>query len=534
VGTGKTMLVDYLLSVIDTERYLTSKVVTTQMEPEDLVRMVASGFGLDPAGHQKSTVIRQLEALFVAARRRNVSPLIIVDEVHSLPRTSLEELRMISNYRGADAPLVQIILLGQTQFRDALANGALEQVKQRVVASSHLRALSASETRGYIEHRLRAVGWAENPTIVTPTRQHGFRPADADRLCGRAPQPRLRSARDRHEGAAPRRAIRGTGARSGGEPRMTGQANGASYHRPGASPDRFETAAPIVNALSVDVEDYYQVGAFARRIARGDWDGYPSRVEANTEVLLDLFDGARVRATFFVLGWIAERHPDLVSAIAARGHEVASHGYSHTDVRSQSPAAFRADVRRTRALLEDISGTAVRGYRAANFSIGRDSDWAFAVLEEEGYAYSSSVYPMWHDQKVIQLRRRGPFTPEPAAELLEIPLTTVPLLGLDLPCSGGGYFRLLPYGVSRWALRRVNRRERRPFIFYLHPWEIDPKQPRITGLPLKSRLRHYVNLARVKERLRRLLEEFRWDRVDKVFLADAAGWTATWPRRQSA
>jgi general secretion pathway protein A len=166
VGTGKTMLVDYLLSVVDTERYLTSKVVTTQMEPEDLVRMVASGFGLDPAGHQKSTVIRQLEALFVAARRRNVSPLIIVDEVHSLPRTSLEELRMISNYRGADAPLVQIILLGQTQFRDALANGALEQVKQRVVASSHLRALSASETRGYIEHRLRAVGWAENPTIA--------------------------------------------------------------------------------------------------------------------------------------------------------------------------------------------------------------------------------------------------------------------------------------------------------------------------------------------------------------------------------
>lgn len=167
VGTGKTMLVDYLLSVIDTERYLTSKIVTTQMEPEDLVRMVASGFGLDPTGHQKSTVIGQLEHFFMEARRRHVSPLIVVDEVHSLPRASLEELRMMSNYRCADAPLVQIILLGQTQFREALANAALEQVKQRVVASSHLRPLSADETRGYVEHRLRAVGWRENPTIAS-------------------------------------------------------------------------------------------------------------------------------------------------------------------------------------------------------------------------------------------------------------------------------------------------------------------------------------------------------------------------------
>jgi polysaccharide deacetylase family protein (PEP-CTERM system associated) len=312
------------------------------------------------------------------------------------------------------------------------------------------------------------------------------------------------------------------------------KANGVGHRGPHTCPDRAAGAPPIVNALSVDVEDYYQVGAFARRIARSDWDGYPSRVQANTETLLDLFEGARVRATFFVLGWIAERHPGLVGAIAARGHEVASHGYSHTDVSSQSPAAFRADVRRTRALLEDISGTAVRGYRAANFSIGRANDWAFAVLEEEGYAYSSSVYPMWHDRDVIRLRRRGPFTPEPAAGLLEIPLTSVPLLGLQLPCSGGGYFRLLPYRVSRWALRRVNAREKRPFVFYVHPWEIDPEQPRITGLPLKSRLRHYVNLARVEGRLRRLLEEFRWDRVDKVFLSDASGLAPTWPCPQSA
>jgi polysaccharide deacetylase family protein (PEP-CTERM system associated) len=288
------------------------------------------------------------------------------------------------------------------------------------------------------------------------------------------------------------------------------------------------------NALTVDVEEWFHICGVGGPLAAEHWHALPSRVVDTTRVLLDDFDRAGARATFFVLGWIAERHPGLVGAIAARGHEVASHGYSHTDVSSQSPAAFRADVRRTRALLEDISGTAVRGYRAANFSIGRANDWAFAVLEEEGYAYSSSVYPMWHDRDVIRLRRRGPFTPEPAAGLLEIPLTSVPLLGLQLPCSGGGYFRLLPYRVSRWALRRVNAREKRPFVFYVHPWEIDPEQPRITGLPLKSRLRHYVNLARVEGRLRRLLEEFRWDRVDKVFLSDASGLAPTWPCPQSA
>jgi putative secretion ATPase (PEP-CTERM system associated) len=166
VGTGKTLLVDYLLSIIDRERYLTAKILTTQVEPDDLIRMVASGFGLDPEGHQKSALIRQLERFFIEVRRRKISPLIIVDEVHNLPRVSLEELRMLSNYRFQNAPLVQTILLGQTQFRKALANGALEQVKQRVVASSHLRALSAAETRGYIEHRLRAVGWAGDPVIA--------------------------------------------------------------------------------------------------------------------------------------------------------------------------------------------------------------------------------------------------------------------------------------------------------------------------------------------------------------------------------
>lgn len=312
-------------------------------------------------------------------------------------------------------------------------------------------------------------------------------------------------------------------------------ANGARYRDSGGSGAGAEAdRSAIVNALTVDVEDYYQVGAFEGRIARAEWDDYPSRVEANTTAMLDLFESVQVHATFFVLGWIAERHPSLVKAIVARGHEVASHGYSHTNVTRQSPAAFRADIRRTRNLLQDISGTPVRGYRAANFSIGRETAWAFTVLEEEGYAYSSSVYPMWHDQDVIQLRQRGPFTPEETGGLLEIPLTTVSMLGVDLPCSGGGYFRLLPYSVSRWALRRVNSLERRPFVFYVHPWEIDPAQPRVSGVTLKSRLRHYTNLTRVEGRLRRLLGEFRWDRVDRVFLGSQDELTTRWSCRRSA
>jgi polysaccharide deacetylase family protein (PEP-CTERM system associated) len=313
-------------------------------------------------------------------------------------------------------------------------------------------------------------------------------------------------------------------------------ANGNRYHDAGGSGARGGVDRPaIVNALTVDVEDYYQVGAFERRISRAAWGDYPSRVEANTTAMLELFEAAQVHATFFVLGWIAERHPSLVRAIAARGHEVASHGYSHTNVTRQSPAAFRADVRRTRNLLQDISGTAVRGYRAANFSIGRETAWAFTVLREEGYAYSSSVYPMWHDQDVIQLRQRGPFTPEETGGgLLEIPLTTVSMLGIDLPCSGGGYFRLLPYSVSRWALRRVNRLEQRPFVFYVHPWEIDPAQPRVSGVTIKSRLRHYINLTRVEGRLRRLLDEFRWDRVDRVFFESQDELTTRWSCQKSA
>lgn len=301
------------------------------------------------------------------------------------------------------------------------------------------------------------------------------------------------------------------------------RANGSSYHGPGvdhAVPDL--RARTFTNALTVDVEDYFHVYAFAARISQQDWDGWPSRVEANTDTLLELFDAAGVCATFFVLGWVAERHPETIRAIGAGGHEVASHGYFHTNVGSQSPASFRSDVRDSKKLLEDIVGQPVRGYRAANFSMGARTSWAFGILEEEGYAYSSSVYPIHHDHYGEPWAPRAPFTPQGTEELLEIPLTTMRLFGVNMPCGGGGYFRLWPYPVSSWALRRVNRIEQRPFVFYLHPWEIDPGQPRVPGVKLSSRLRHYMNLSMVNERLRRLLEEFRWNRVDEVFLGDAA------------
>jgi polysaccharide deacetylase family protein (PEP-CTERM system associated) len=295
------------------------------------------------------------------------------------------------------------------------------------------------------------------------------------------------------------------------------RANG--HHRPDADIRGSLAERPLItNGLSVDVEDYYQVGAFESRISRGEWPNFPSRVEANTATILELFEAAQVRATFFVLGWVAERHPGVVRAIVDGGHEVASHGYCHAKVSDQTRAAFRADVRDAKRLLEDVSGTEVRGYRAANFSIGQGTSWAFGILEDEGYTYSSSVYPMRYDRYGTSPARRGPFTPDEAATLRELPLATISLFGIHLPCSGGGYFRLWPYAMSRWALRRINLQEGRPCIFYVHPWELDPDQPRIGGISLKSRVRHYTNLNRVQERLRLLLREFRWDRVDSVFL----------------
>ncbi|GAB6054309.1 DUF3473 domain-containing protein [Magnetospira thiophila] len=274
---------------------------------------------------------------------------------------------------------------------------------------------------------------------------------------------------------------------------------------------------PLVNAMTIDVEDYFQVQAFAKRVSREDWDGFPSRVVDNTVRALDLYAETGTKATFFTLGWVAERFPQLVRRIVDEGHELASHGWAHFLVTDQSPEQFRDDIRRTKALLEDVGGTRVTGYRAATFSIGRHNLWAFDVLAEEGYAYSSSIYPIAHDLYGMPEAPRFAFQPT-AAKIREIPLTTLRLGSRNLPCSGGGYFRLLPYAVSRQAMRRVNRDDRQPCIFYYHPWELDPDQPRMDGLSAKSRFRHYLNLHRMEHRLRRLLADFKWDRMDRVFM----------------
>jgi polysaccharide deacetylase family protein (PEP-CTERM system associated) len=281
---------------------------------------------------------------------------------------------------------------------------------------------------------------------------------------------------------------------------------------------RFTSDAPV-NAMTVDVEDYFQVSAFERHVAQADWTRMPVRVEANTSRVLDLLASRGVHATFFVLGWIAERFPALVRRIAGSGHEVASHGFDHTRVIHQERQEFRADVSRTKALLEDLIGAPVCGYRAASYSIVSTNLWAHDVLQEVGYRYSSSIYPIRHDLYGIPDAPRFAFRTRTGG-LLELPITSLNALGRRWPCGGGGYFRLFPYALSSWALRRVNRDDRQPGIFYFHPWEIDSLQPRIPGIGLKTRVRHYLNLSRMEGRLERLLAEFRWDRMDRVFPLD--------------
>lgn len=272
---------------------------------------------------------------------------------------------------------------------------------------------------------------------------------------------------------------------------------------------------PLANALTVDVEDYFQVSALAPHIPRTTWDQRPCRVEGNVERLLELFDRHEAKATFFTLGWVAERYPQLVRRIVGQGHELASHGYGHQRATDQTQAEFLEDIGKAKRLLEDIGGKAVMGYRAPSFSIGQTNPWAFDALVDAGYRYSSSVYPVKHDHYGMPDAPRFPYASRPG--LVEIPLTTTRMLGRNLPAGGGGYFRLAPYALSRWALRRVNRLDRRPAIFYFHPWEIDPTQPRVAGTSLKTRFRHYVNLHRTEPRLARLLDDFRWDRIDRVF-----------------
>jgi polysaccharide deacetylase family protein (PEP-CTERM system associated) len=288
-----------------------------------------------------------------------------------------------------------------------------------------------------------------------------------------------------------------------------------------ASPPATGFSSAMRNAMTVDVEDFFQVQAFAGAIERRAWSELPRRVEANTERVLSLFHEAGIAGTFFALGWVAERHPALIRRIVEQGHELASHGYDHVPAHEQAPEVFRSDVSRAKKLLEDVGGVAVRGYRAASFSIGAKTLWALDVLADEGYEYSSSIYPIAHDHYGMPEAPRFAFRPG-AGRIAEFPMTTLSLLKWNLPCSGGGYFRLFPYALSRWALRRVNARDRQPCIFYFHPWEIDPDQPRVRGVPLKSRVRHYLNLGRMEARLRRLLADFRWGRMDRIFLGDAA------------
>lgn len=277
---------------------------------------------------------------------------------------------------------------------------------------------------------------------------------------------------------------------------------------------------PVIlrNALTIDVEDYFQVSAFAPHIARADWPRLECRVEANIERILLLLDSRRIHATFFTLGWIAERYPAMLRRVADAGHEVASHGYAHLRASDQSAAQFADDVRRSKSILEQLTGLAVRGYRAPSFSIGAANLWAFDVLQEAGYRYSSSIYPIRHDHYGMPDAPRFAWRPRGPHGVLELPVSTVRLRGRNLPAGGGGYFRLMPYALSRWLLRRINSRDGQAGIFYFHPWELDPGQPRPPGLSARTRFRHYLNLGRMEARLGRLTRDFAWDRMDRIFL----------------
>jgi polysaccharide deacetylase family protein (PEP-CTERM system associated) len=273
----------------------------------------------------------------------------------------------------------------------------------------------------------------------------------------------------------------------------------------------------IVNGMSVDVEDYFQVSAFERHIPRTDWDRIPRRVGTNVDRILDLFAAHDLHATFFMLGWVAERHPEMVRRIVSAGHELASHGYEHVRVVNQDVRSFREDVARTKKILEDASGVRIRGYRAASYSIGAKNLWALDVLAETGHEYSSSIFPIHHDLYGMPEAPRFAFRHK-GDGILEVPVTTAAFGDRKIPCGGGGWFRFFPYALTRWMLQRVNRVDRESCVFYFHPWEIDPGQPRQSGLPAKTRFRHYLNLDRMEDRLTRLIRDFRWDRMDRVFL----------------
>jgi polysaccharide deacetylase family protein (PEP-CTERM system associated) len=277
-------------------------------------------------------------------------------------------------------------------------------------------------------------------------------------------------------------------------------------------------SAKVTNALTIDVEDYFQVSAFATHIPRSEWPIRECRVERNVDRILAMLDQHGTKATFFTLGWIAERYPELVRRIVNEGHELASHGYGHERASEQTAAAFFADINLAKLILEDLAGQEVKGYRAPSFSIGQNNLWAFDCLERAGYRYSSSIYPIRHDHYGMP---DAPRHAHAVGRLLEVPATTLRFLDRNWPASGGGYFRLMPYGLSRWMLRRVNHVDQLAAVFYFHPWEIDADQPRIPGIGAKTRFRHYVNIHRMEVRLNRLLGDFQWGRMDHLFLTDA-------------
>lgn len=275
----------------------------------------------------------------------------------------------------------------------------------------------------------------------------------------------------------------------------------------------------VTNALSVDIEDWFQVGAFENTISRDDWDSLEHRVEGNTDAVLALFGESGVKATFFTLGWVAKRYPALMRRIADAGHEIASHGLDHKRVFTMSADEFRADIDTAKKLLEDASGTRVAGYRAPSFSIDKRTPWAHAILAEQGYSYSSSVAPISHDHYGWPDAPRGAFKPVAGADLIELPITIAQFLGKEIT-AGGGFFRLLPGEVTGKAVRTANQSER-PAIFYFHPWEIDPGQPRVANAPFKSRLRHYARLGAMAGKLKTLIRSHQWGRMDAIAAREA-------------
>ena len=277
---------------------------------------------------------------------------------------------------------------------------------------------------------------------------------------------------------------------------------------------------PLTNALTIDVEDYFQVSAFAPHIPRSSWESRECRVERNVGRILQMLADGQTKATFFTLGWVAERYPGLVRQIVDAGHELASHGYGHERASDLSEQAFFADIQSAKSILEDIGGVEVKGYRAPSFSIGESNLWAFDCLLRAGYRYSSSVYPIKHDHYGMPDSPRHAYQVRPG--LVEVPITTLRMFNRNFPSSGGGYFRLLPYALSRWMLNRVNTVDQQAGIFYFHPWEIDSAQPRVEGISSKTRFRHYVNIDRMEGRLKQLLRDFQWGRMDQIFIGNTS------------